>query len=165
MIARIAATVITSFVMFTGCATAQTTTSKDNSDVASKTSGRAGQRMWRSSKLIGLTVYNVTNEKIGTIQDFVVDKNAGVELVIIDVGGIIGMDERNLAVGYKLLKWVNTPVGIASPTSTTIPATTWYLETPKPDAPGTARERQWYPDHAVLAATKSQLKNMKTFEY
>lgn len=165
MIARLAATVVTSLLMFTGCATAQTTIGKDNSEAVSKTASGAGQRMWRSSKLIGLTVYNVTNEKIGTIQDFVVNKNAGVDLVIIDVGGIVGMDERNLAVGYNLLKWVNTPVGIASRTSAAIPATTWYLEAPKPDASGTAREGQWYPDHAVLAATKSQLKNMRTFEY
>ena len=85
--------------------------------------------------------------------------------MIIDVGGGINMDERNLAVGYKLLKWVNTPVGVATPTATSLPATTWILEAPKPDAAGTAREGQWYPDHAVLAATKSQLKNMKTFEY
>ena len=165
MIARFVTIVLASTIMTSSIALAQSHSKRSGDGVEGKTSSVSKERHWRSSKLIGLTVYNVTYEKIGTIQDFVVDKNAGIDLVIIDVGGVVNMDERNLAVGYNLLKWVNTPVGVASPTSTSLPATTWILEAPKPDAAGTAREGQWYPDHAVLAATKSQLRNMRTFEY
>ncbi len=165
MIAKFVSIVLASTIMSSGIALAQSPSKKSDEGAVEKTATVAKERHWRSSKLIGLTVYNVTNEKIGIIQDFVVDKNAGIDLVIIDVGGVMNTDERNLAVGYKLLKWVNTPVGVATPTSTSLPATTWMLEAPKPDAAGTAREGQWYPDHAVLAATKSQLKNMRTFEY
>lgn len=165
MIVRCFLIAFASTIMLSSVVSAQSPPKRGDDGVEGKTVIAAKERHWRSSKLIGLTVYNVTNEKIGIIQDFVVDKNAGINLVIIDVGGVVNMDERNLAVGYKLLKWVNTPVGVASPTSTSLPATTWILEAPKPDAPGTAREGQWYPDHAVLAATKSQLKNMRTFEY
>ena len=117
MIAKYATILLVGTMLSSGIAFAQTPLSKDNPETGAKTSTGTNQRHWRSSKLIGLTVYNVTNEKIGTIQDFVVDKDAGIDLVIIDVGGVVNMDERNLAVGYKLLKWVNTPVGVASPTS------------------------------------------------
>lgn len=149
MIAKYATIVLVGTVLSTGIAFGQTSSKKDSPETGTRASSGSTQRHWQ----------------IGTIQDFVVDKDAGIDLVIIDVGGVVNMDERNLAVGYKLLKWVNTPVGVASPTSTSLPATTWIFEAPKPDAAGIARQGQWYPDHAVLAATKSQLKNMRTFEY
>ena len=159
MILKFVSMMIVAAVMSSGAGLAHAQT---NADPAANV---AAQRYWRSSKLVGLTVYNVTNEKIGTIEDFVLDRNGSVYLAIIDVGGVVNMDERNLAVAFKFLKWVNTPVGIASPTSSSTPATTWILETPKPDTGGATRAGQWYPDHAVLAATKSQLKNMSTFKY
>lgn len=159
MVLKFSSMVLVAAVMSSSASLAQAQT---GTDPAANTTT---QRYWRSSKLIGLTVYNVTNEKIGTIEDFVLDKNGGVYLAIIDVGGVVQMDERNLAVAFKFLKWVNTPVGVASPTSSSTPATTWMLETQKPDIGGATRAGQWYPDHAVLAATKSQVKNMSTFKY
>lgn len=165
MIWKYAVLALVSTAMSFGAATAQSIRKVDGSNIRARAAPSDHERHWRSSKLIGLTVYNVTNEKIGIIQDFIVDRSAGVDLVVIDVSGALQMDERNLAVGFKLLKWVNTPVGMPSRTNGSQPATTWMIEPPKTDVAGAPREGQWYPDHAVLAATKSQLKNMRTFEY
>ena len=97
---------------------------------------------WRSSKLIGMNVYNNSNEKIGNIADMLVDQNGKIQGVILGVGGFLGMREHLIAVKYENLKWVTTS-GSASPA---------------PD-PG----RTVYPDHAVLNATKDQLKSVPAF--
>jgi hypothetical protein len=42
---------------------------------------------WRSSKLIGLNVYNDQNEKLGDISEILFDKSGKVEGIVIGVGG------------------------------------------------------------------------------
>jgi sporulation protein YlmC with PRC-barrel domain len=63
----------------------------------------------RSSKLVGLNVYNDANEKIGDINDAILDKSGKVESVILGVGGFLGMGEHYVTVGYNKLKWSNKP--------------------------------------------------------
>jgi ribosomal 30S subunit maturation factor RimM len=50
----------------------------------------AADDMWRSSKLIGLNVYNDQNEKLGDISEILLDKSGKVEGVVIGVGGFLG---------------------------------------------------------------------------
>src|ERR1700724_2944072 len=102
--------------LLTGAACAENATtdrSKINTAVY-----RDGQ--WRSSKLIGVNVYNDNNEKIGDIQELIVDKSGKVDNVILGVGGFLGMGEHYVAVPMEKLKWVNEPVRTSS--TTTIPA-------------------------------------------
>ena len=54
--------------------------------------------MWRSSKLIGLNVYNDQNEKLGDINEILLDKSGKVDGVVIGVGGFLGMGEHNIKV-------------------------------------------------------------------
>ena len=61
---------------------------------------------WRASKLVGVNVYNDANEKIGDINDVILDKSGKVENVILGVGGFLGMGEHYVAVAYDKLKWV-----------------------------------------------------------
>jgi len=95
-------------------AAAQTTT-KDRSDTTSN-SHKEGQ--WRSSKLIGVNVYNEANEKLGEIDEIIIDKSGKVDNVILGVGGFLGMGEHNVAVPMDKLKWVNEPVRSSTTTST-----------------------------------------------
>jgi uncharacterized protein YrrD len=51
----------------------------------------------RTSKLIGTTVYNDHNEKIGTIDDIMIPAGGGEATAVLSVGGFLG-------VGKKLVK-------------------------------------------------------------
>ena len=66
--------------------------------------------MWRSSKLIGLNVYNDQNEKLGDINEILLDKSGKVDGVVIGVGGFLGMGEHNIKVEMSKLKFVDEPV-------------------------------------------------------
>jgi sporulation protein YlmC with PRC-barrel domain len=104
---------------------------------------------WRSSKLIGMNVYNNSNEKVGLISDMLVDQNGKIQGIILSVGGFLGMDKHLIAVKFENLKWVKEPVQ-----NTSIPSGA----PPAPNAMGTT-----YPDHALLNATRDQLKSMPEF--
>jgi sporulation protein YlmC with PRC-barrel domain len=116
---------------------------------------------WRASKLTGLNVYNDNNEKIGDINELIVDKSAKVDNVIIGVGGFLGLGEHYVAVPMEKLKWVEEPVRTSS--TTTAPADRSTVGSSRSERTGTEK---WYPDHAVLGgATKEQLKAMPQFRY
>ena len=53
---------------------------------------------WRASKLMGLDVYNEANEKLGDVNELILDKNGKVSAVVIGVGGFLGMGEHDIAV-------------------------------------------------------------------
>jgi sporulation protein YlmC with PRC-barrel domain len=58
---------------------------------------------FRASKLTGSTVVNDKNEKIGTIDDLVVDRSK-VLAAVLQVGGFLGVGARLVAVPYETLK-------------------------------------------------------------
>jgi sporulation protein YlmC with PRC-barrel domain len=109
---------------------------------------------WQASKLIHMNVYNAQNEKIGDIKELMLDKNGKVNTVAIGVGGFLGMGERDVAVKFDQLRWSNEPPKSASSAGTTTGS-----------AQSQANRDRNYPDHAVLDATKDQLKAMPQFDY
>lgn len=117
---------------------------------------------WQASKLIHMNVYNADNQKIGDIKEIMLDKSGKIDVVAIGVGGFLGMGEHDVAVKFDQLKWADQPAGSAtSSNSSNRPATTGSNQ-PAPPAPASNRN---YPDHAVLNATKEQLKAMPQFDY
>src|SRR4051812_29306177 len=129
------------------------------------TAPRTASNMWRASKLKGLNVYNDKNEKVGDINEILLDKSGKVEGVVIGVGGFLGMGEHDVRVEMSKLKFVDEPVRTSATTTTT---TTTTGEANRPATTTTTRstEKQWYPDHAVLnGASKEQLKSMPQFKY
>jgi sporulation protein YlmC with PRC-barrel domain len=78
---------------------------------------------WRASKLMGLDVYNEANEKLGDINELIVDKDGKVNAVVIGVGGFLGMGEHDIAVTMDKLKFVEEPVRTSSSTTTTTTTT------------------------------------------
>jgi sporulation protein YlmC with PRC-barrel domain len=171
-----------STALMTGAASAQTATTV-TTDKANSSAMMHKEGQWRSSKLIGVDVYNEANEKVGNIEDLILDKSGKVEDVVLGVGGFLGMGEHYVAVTFDKLKWVNEPV--QSTTASTAPARTAPAtnvdSNARTAADGTAKtttgaattttrpvrdaNEQWYPDHAVLNATKDQLKAMTQFKY
>jgi sporulation protein YlmC with PRC-barrel domain len=173
----IAAALLTT-ALFTGVASAQTSTAnKAAATDSAATMHREGD--WRASKLVGVNVYNEAHEKIGDINDVILDKSGKVENVILGVGGFLGMGEHYVAVAYDKLKWTNEPpraTTASNTTSTANPPATNVDSTARTAADGTSRTTgtatadrhangYWYPDHAVYNATKDQLKAMPQFKY
>ena len=122
---------------------------------------------WRTSKMIGLNVYNEQNEKLGDINEIILDKDGKVLGYVVGVGGFLGMGEHDILVEPSKIKFVNEPrrtqtsANNPPPPAGNPPATRTDAKT---TAPRAATE-QWYPDHAMLNATKDQLKAMPQFKY
>jgi len=156
--------------LLSSTAIAQTTST--NPPPVAKTDATAPKLMsphWRSSKMIGLNVYNEQNEKLGDINEIILDKDGKVLGYVVGVGGFLGMGEHDILVEPSKIKFVNEPRRTqtsannppANPPAGNPPATRTDA---KSTAPRAATE-QWYPDHAMLNATKDQLKAMPQFKY
>jgi len=116
---------------------------------------------WRSSKLIGLDIYNRADEKIGDINEVLLDHTGKVKAVVIGVGGFLGMGEHDVAVSMDKLKFMEEPHKSAKADKSDGKATTGS------SSPQARRDaaNDWVPDHAVMDATKDQLKAMPQFKY
>ena len=134
---------------------------------AQSTAPKAHGEMWRSSKLIGLNVYNDQNEKLGEISEVLLDKSGKVEGVVIGVGGFLGMGQHDIMVEMSKLKFIDEPARTSSTTTTTTgSATTGTTNRPATTTTTSTTKNKWYPDHAVLSgATKESLKNIPEFKY
>jgi hypothetical protein len=126
---------------------------------------------WRSSKLVGLNVYNDSNESLGSINDLLTDKNGDIKAVVIGVGGFLGVGEHLVAVAFDKVKFVDEPIAYtgastAPATGGARPSTSTTTTGAATTAPAPAvKKNPWYPDHAMLSATKDQLKAMPEFKY
>jgi sporulation protein YlmC with PRC-barrel domain len=61
----------------------------------------------RASKIIGSSVYDAQNQKLGTVQDLVIAKGGEIDKVIVDVGSFLGMGGKNVAVKMSDIKTDN----------------------------------------------------------
>jgi sporulation protein YlmC with PRC-barrel domain len=100
---------------------------------------------WRASKLIGVNVYNAQNEKLGDINELILNSSGQIAGAVIGVGGFLGMGEHDVMVPMDRLKFSN--------------------ESGKSTTGASNAGKQWYPDRAVLNANKDQLKAMPQFKY
>ena len=79
------AAALLSTALITGAAYAQNKTATTDSGAAMHREGE-----WRASKLVGVDVYNEANEKIGDINEIILDKSGKAANVILGVGGFLG---------------------------------------------------------------------------
>jgi sporulation protein YlmC with PRC-barrel domain len=138
---------------------------------------------WRASKLIGLDVYGADNQKIGDVNDVLVDRQGNADAVVVGVGGFLGIGEKNVALPFSAFEWQmddtrrtasagtagsGTAGSSATTTSTTAPAgspaATGSTSAPAGSARTAASDRG-YPDHAVLRMSKADLEGAPTFRY
>ena len=135
---------------------------------ASDTSSFRGS--WRTSKLVGLNVYNDSNESIGSVNDLLTDKSGDIKAVVIGVGGFLGIGEHLVAVPLDKVKFVDEPIAYTGAASAPAsggarPSTNTTTTGAATTAPAAVKKNPWYPDHAVFSGTKDQLKAMPEFKY
>jgi sporulation protein YlmC with PRC-barrel domain len=143
------------------------------------------QNQWRASKLIGVDIYGQNNEKIGDVNEVLIDRSGNADAVVVGVGGFLGIGEKDVALPFSAIQWkmdrsdlqaarpaatgttTTAGTGAAPGTAADRPATTGAT-----GAPGTARPAgdradmdRGYPDHGVLSMTKEQLQNAPAFRY
>ena len=66
---------------------------------------------WLASKLIGASVTGTTNERIGSINDLLLDKDGKILAAVVGVGGVLGIGEKNVAVDFKSTKLMRNAEG------------------------------------------------------
>jgi sporulation protein YlmC with PRC-barrel domain len=108
--------------LMTGAALAQTTPAPAPSQSGSA-AGAAGQLMtqmskdmMRGSKLMGVDVYGSDNQKIGDIDEVLVDKEGKIQAVVVGIGGFLGIGEKNVAIPYAQVQWMDEPARTAGTT-------------------------------------------------
>ncbi|WP_028349571.1 PRC-barrel domain-containing protein [Bradyrhizobium murdochi] len=168
-VAGLAASALLASVAFAQQSPSATTDSAQTAAPAAATDTSSFKGTWRASKMVGLNVYNDSNESLGSINDLLTDKSGDIKAAVIGVGGFLGVGEHLVAVPIDKVKFVDEPI---ASTTATAPATGGArtgagggTTTGAATAPAAAKKNPWYPDHAVFSATKDQLKAMPEFKY
>ena len=144
---------------------APATTEMKSPAKAAATTTAATQGQWRASKLVGVDVYNAANEKIGDINELIVDGSGQVDIVVIGVGGFLGLGEHNVGIPLEQVKFMTEPVKASSTVTTNTGARTTGSGSATTTTTTTTTEPKDYPDHAVVNMTKDQLKALPAFKY
>src|ERR1700743_1459456 len=124
MFAKYLTAALAGTALFAAVASAQTqtpATTPEPSTTSSSTTSSSYQGDWRPSKVVGLNVYNDNNEKLGSINDLLMDKSGSIKAVVLGVGGFLGMGEHLGAVPLAKVKFVNEPVVYTGTASTGAP--------------------------------------------
>jgi hypothetical protein len=92
---------------------------------------------WRSSQIVGATVYNDRDERIGSIDDLIVGQDGRIAEAVLSVGGFLRIGAKLVAVPYSQLRFEEhsetrasvgapaAPVGTpAAPAAPGVPAAT-----------------------------------------
>jgi sporulation protein YlmC with PRC-barrel domain len=139
--------------------------------VGASTTAEAYHGDWRTSKVVGLSVYNSKDENIGSISDLLMDKSGNIKAAVIGVGGFLGMGEHLVAIPFDKIKFVEEPAKTASTTAPpppsnapTRPASTTTTGAATSSS-ATMKSNEWYPDHAMFDATKDERKQLPEFKY
>jgi sporulation protein YlmC with PRC-barrel domain len=132
---------------------------------------------YRSTKLIGVDIYNNSGENVGEVNDLILDNSGSVKAVIIGVGGFLGIGEKNVAVPFGEIKWTYEPLRAATnanpPATANPPANSMATNNgvapanPPVDTTGTVADntKKDYPDHGLINMSKDQLKNAPEFKF
>ncbi|MGA7804197.1 MAG: PRC-barrel domain-containing protein [Bradyrhizobium sp.] len=164
-------------MLFASVALAETPTTSDRAAAAAPASEASLHGDWRTSKVVGLSVYDNANENVASINDLLIDKSGNVKAAVLSVGGVLGVGARLVALPFDQVKFVDEPVpsttASSAPasadrpgsTATTGSASTTTGSTSTSSSMTASKPNPWYPDHAVINATKDQLQAMPEFKF
>jgi sporulation protein YlmC with PRC-barrel domain len=62
---------------------------------------------FRATKMIGSAVYDVQNRDIGKVKDLIVDRDGRVAAVVVDVGSLLGVGGKYVAINISDIKTNN----------------------------------------------------------
>jgi hypothetical protein len=120
---------------------------------------------WRASKLIGVGVFNLQGEKIGSISEVLLDHGGVAKIAVIYTGGVLGIHRKIVGEAFDTLKWVSHEDAVRktfnapSDKRPILPLPVIPEKKPRADL------ISGYPDHAVTDLTKAQLKGAPDFRY
>ncbi len=60
---------------------------------------------WRSSRIVGATVYNDHDERIGTVDDLIVGQDGRISEAVLSIGGFLRIGAKLVAVPYDQLRF------------------------------------------------------------
>ena len=80
------------------------TTSSDVIVVLPQATQGAAPTRFLTDDLDGKDIYGANNEKIGEIEDFILQPNGSVEAVVVEVGGFLGVGEKDVLVNWSALQ-------------------------------------------------------------
>ena len=116
----------------------------------------------RARRIIGQGVYNPAGDRVGEIEDLILDPKTGqVQQAIIGVGGFLGLGEKDVAVPFAELKIEETALAPAAPPGPPVGGSTAAPADRPAPAPATAVQ----PVRArfVIDATKEQLRDAPAY--
>jgi sporulation protein YlmC with PRC-barrel domain len=87
-------------------ALAQTNAAQDARHEDTRASGAATIQpdQIRAEQMVGSSVYDMQNRNIGKVKDLILDKRGNVASVIVDVGSVLGIGGKNVAVNWSEIK-------------------------------------------------------------
>jgi sporulation protein YlmC with PRC-barrel domain len=118
---------------------------------------------WRASKLVGVNVYGADNQKIGDINEVLLDKSGTAKAVVIGVGGFLGMGQKNVAIPFSALTWEGRSATTGT-SNTGAGGTSTGMTGATANSAASSAERG-YPDHAVIQMSKADLQNAPDFKF
>jgi sporulation protein YlmC with PRC-barrel domain len=105
---NLTATVAAILMATSPLAFAQSTAPREVTATATNPTGtQIRDDQFRASKWIGSTVYDLQNRDIGSVKDLIIDKDARVADVVVDVGTFLGMGGKYIAVEPSAIKTDN----------------------------------------------------------
>src|SRR5918993_5724754 len=183
--------------LMAGAAWAQTSPAPTQGSTASAGSGQVLTEMqpnlMRGSRLMGIDVYGSDNQKIGDIDEVLLDRDGRVHAVVIGIGGFLGIGQKDVAISFGQLRWMsdeevraatnaagagtNTAGGVTTPAGSipgaagtaNQPATTGSTGAPGTGMGGTvttpARVDDGTPARAMVSMSKADLQSAPEFRY
>ncbi len=77
---------------------------------------------YRASKVIGASVVNDSNDKVGTVDDLIVAQNGKVPYAILSVGGFLGVGSKYVALPASDLEYSDSKVTLHNATKDSLMA-------------------------------------------
>src|SRR5215211_5861186 len=63
--------------------------------------------LMRGSKLMGIDVYGSDNQKIGDVDDVILDKQGKIQAIVVGIGGFLGIGEKDVAIPFEQVQWMS----------------------------------------------------------
>jgi sporulation protein YlmC with PRC-barrel domain len=88
--------------------------------------------LMRGSQLMGIDVYGADNQKIGDIDEVLVDRQGKIHGLVVGVGGFLGIGQKDVAIPFDQVQWMsnqevqasaNTGQRSTNTAGTTVPST------------------------------------------
>src|SRR5829696_6389383 len=95
--------------------------------------------LMRGSRLMGIDVYGSDNQKIGDIDEVLLDRDGRIHAVVIGIGGFLGIGQKDVAIPFGQLQWMSgDQLRAANNAAGTGVNTAGGVTTPAGPIPGTA---------------------------